>query len=141
MKLKEIKIDSAKADVGAWVGDIPEMGDLRLKVRGTGNADYRRRQQRLVDALPRQFKVGGRVDPDKMDEITTTCLVDDILLDWEGIEDDTGKALPFSKEQARTMLEDPDLRRFRDAVVWAAGVVAETEAATGEDNAGNSPKP
>ena len=137
MKLKEIKIDAAKADQGAWVGDIPEMGDLRLKVRGSGNADYRRRMQRLVDALPRQFKAGGRVDPDKMDQITTTCLLDDVLLDWEGIEDDAGNPLPFSKEQARAMIEDPDLRRFRDAVVWAAGVVAETDAATGEDNAGN----
>jgi hypothetical protein len=138
MKLGHAKIDNAKVEQGAWVDNIPEMGDLRLKVRGIGNSDYRRLASQLVEATPRQFKKAGRIiDTAKLDEINVTCLVDTVLIDWDGLEGDDGKPLKFDKAAAKTILLNPDYRPFRDAVVWAATVASEEAMASTEEAAGN----
>ncbi len=136
MKLSSIEVDPDKIEQGQWIGNIPEAGDLQLKVRGLQNADFRRLQGKLVEAVPRAKKVGGRLDPDEQDRVTNQCLAATVLLDWRGLEDDNGP-IPFSKEKARELLMDPRYRRFREAVIWAASVVGEEQAAALEDDAGN----
>ncbi|HEX2554251.1 MAG TPA: hypothetical protein VHL98_11145 [Microvirga sp.] len=137
MKLNDITVDAVKIEAGAWIGDIPEMGDLRLHVRGINNADYRRMQTKLLDAVPRAKRQGGRVDPDEQDRVTNQCLVATVLLGWENFEDQDG-SIPFSREKARELLSDPRYRRFRDAVIWAAVAVGEAQAADLEADQGNS---
>lgn len=141
MKLSDMKIDNDRLEQGAWVGDIPEMGDLRLKVRGFGNADFRRLQQRLYDAEPRQFKIGGRLDPERQDAILSTCMLTTILIDWDGVTGDDGQPVAYSRDLAKTLLTEPEYRRFREAVSWAAGTVAETSDADQKDAEGNSVPP
>lgn len=140
MKLNEMTIDANRVEQGAWVDDIPEMGDLRLKVRGFGNSDFRKMQGRLYDAEPRQNKVGGRLAPERQDFITARCMLHTILIDWDNVEDANGK-VPYSRELAETMLTDPKYRRFRDAVSYAATVVAETSELDQKDSSGNSETP
>lgn len=137
MKLSSLKIDADKIEGGDWIDNIPDMGDLRLKVRGIQNASYRRMQSKLFDAVPRAKKQGGRVDPDEMDRITSQCLAATVLIDWDGIEGENGEPLPYSKEQASQLLTDPNFRRFRDAVIWAASQVGEDEAEGEQADAGN----
>jgi hypothetical protein len=137
MKLNDLKIDVSRFEEGAWIDNIPEMGDLRLKVRGINNSDYRRLQQKLFEAVPRAKRPGGRIDPDEQDRITTSCLLSACLLDWDGVEDDDGNALPYSKPAATKLLNDPALRRFRESVIWAATVVGEQVAEDTADIAGN----
>lgn len=141
MKLSDMKIDNDRLEQGAWVGDIPEMGDLRLKVRGMGNSDFRRMQQRLYDAEPRQFKVGGRLDPDRQDAILATCILATVLIDWDGVTDDADQPVAYSREFAKTLLTEPAYRRFREAVTWAASTVAETSDVDQADASGNSAPP
>lgn len=136
MELNDIAIDADRFEQGAWVDHIPEMGDLRLKVRGVGNADYRKLQARLIDALPRAKKQGGKIEPDELDRITATCLLETVLLDWDGIMIN-GKSAPYSKEQAKELLLNPKWRRFRDAVAWAASIVADEGALGIEEDAKN----
>ncbi len=136
MKLSSIEVDPDKIEQGQWIGNIPEAGDLELKVRGLQNADFRRLQGKLVEAVPRAKKVGGRLDPDEQDRVTNQCLAATVLLDWRGLEDDTGP-IPFSKEKARELLMDPRYRRFREAVIWAASVVGEEQVADLEEAQGN----
>src|SRR5690348_17012614 len=108
MRLSDIKRDSAAIEQGAWIGSkhgtpIPGMGDLQLRVRGADNSDWRRLQAKLVSAIPRAKRSSdGRVDPDEMDRIIGSCLVNCCLLDWEGIEDesDPPKPVEYSKAQA-----------------------------------------
>ncbi|WP_210482753.1 hypothetical protein [Microvirga antarctica] len=138
MKLTSLKIDTEKLETGAWVDTIPEMGELRLHVRGLNNADYRRHQAKLLEAVPRAKRVGGRIDPDEQDRIVSLCLLNTVLLDWDGLTDDDDKALPYSRDMAQTLLVDPAYRRFRDAVIWAAGVVAEDGDLALQDAVGNS---
>jgi hypothetical protein len=108
-----------------------------LKVRGVNNADWRRLQQTLYEAVPRSKRIGGRIDPDEMDRITTSCLLSACLIDWENVEGDDGQPLAYSKAAATKLLTDPAMRRFRDSVVWAANVVGEQGAEDRTEIAGN----
>ena len=54
MKLSERKINVQAREDGAWVTDIPEFLDVELKVRGVGNKDWARMEQKLIAAVPRQ---------------------------------------------------------------------------------------
>lgn len=141
MRLSELKIDAEKFEKGAWVDNIPDMGEVRLKVRGIGNADFRRLQTKLFDAEPRQYKVGGKLSPERQDAITAQCLANTVLIDWQGILDENDQPIPYSREMAKELLTNPEFRRFRDGVIWAASVVADDVAIDTEEAGKNSRKP
>ena len=129
MKLNDLKIDAAKAEAGDWVGDIPDLGDLRLKVRGIANSDARRLRNKLVATLARAL----RTEPLEQDKITARILAETVLLGWENFDQ------TYSKERAFEILSDPDYEPFRDGVVWASTMVAECQTANMGDDAKNSP--
>lgn len=142
MKLSAMKINSAAIEQGEWVGSkhgspIPDMGDLNLKVRGIGNADFRVLQSKLFDGTPRNERPNGRLLPKAAERVTVECLVETILIDWDGVQDDQGEPLPFNKDLARKILSDPDLRLFREAVMWASAQVGELRAGDSEAAAKN----
>lgn len=135
MKLE--KIDIEKLEQGAWVGDLPEMGGLRLKTRGSNNRDWRKLQSKLIAAVPRQKRIGS-LDPDEFDRITAILLRDTALLDWEGLENVDGTPLPYSKEQAYEYLTNPEYgRKFLAAAIYAADMVAEQREEDAEQDAKN----
>ena len=137
MDIKGRRIDVDKREQGDWVENIPEWGDLRLKVRGINNADYRKLQAKLLETVPRQKRLRGTIEPEEQDRILNTCLLNTCLLDWENLSDG-GQPVPFSKETARSFLFDPEMEPFREAVAFAARVVAEQQDETIEDALGNS---
>lgn len=138
MKLSALKVDAGKVENGAWVDSIPQMEGVRLKVRGTRNSDYRKLQQRLINAVPRKKRAAGNIEPDVQDQIAAQCLLTCCLLDWEGIEDENDQPIPYSKDKAREFLTMPEYRAFLDGVIWAASVVGEEEETEREEAAGNS---
>lgn len=123
MKRSEHTSDPVKREEGAWVKDIPGMGDLILKVRGVNNRDWRRMQGKLVNAVPRSKRVDGVLDPDEQDRINVILLRECCLLDWRNFEDDDG-VVAYTKERAGKELGDPEFTDFREAVMWAALEVA-----------------
>lgn len=138
MKLSALKTDLAKAAAGVWIDKIPDMGELRLKVRPIGNPDYRRVYGQLVDSTPRSAKRGGQiVDHDVKADIAARCLADTILVDWEGLEDDDGGMVDYSPAIAKAILLDPEMGAFRDAVSWAANVAQEETQGVASENVGN----
>ncbi|KRE02598.1 hypothetical protein ASE61_15080 [Bosea sp. Root670] len=139
MKISELKIDPVKREEGAWIGDLPEMGGVRLHVRGIGCAEFRKLQAKLVEALPRSKRIGGRIAQEEQDRITGECLHRTILLGWEGFENDDGSPIEYSAEQAKAFMTEPAFSKIREAVVTAASLVAEGVAADTEELAGNSP--
>ena len=136
MKLSDRKIDLQRREEGAWVKDIPEFMELELKVRGSGNKDWARMEQKRIAAVPRQRRVNG-LEPEDRLRINAILVRDTSLLDWRGIENGTGEPLPYSKEVANTYLTDPQYEAFVWACVWAANVVAEQGQAEIEDDAKN----
>jgi hypothetical protein len=138
MKLGALKIDSTRAEQGAWISQIPDMGDLRLKVRGFGNSDYQRVLARETAAVPRENRTAGRIDPNVLENIMAVCMLETVLIDWAGLTGDDDQPIEYSKDMARTLLTDPDYRPFRDAVAWAARVVEEISSTSVEGAMGNS---
>lgn len=137
MKMREVAVDIDRVEHGDWINVVPEMQGLRLKVRGTNNKDWRKLQAKLLDAVPRKKRMTGRIDPDEAERITNLLLLNCSLIDWDGLEDDDGKPIPYSRDMAETLLTDPSYRRFRDAVANAANLVGEQNAEDVEDASGN----
>lgn len=121
MEITKSKIDSKVVEAGEWVDKIPEMDDLRLRVRGINNADYLNLQRKLIQAIPFKRRRRGVSQAD-MEAVTNQCLLETVLCDWEHFTEG-GKDLPYSMDVAKKYICDPDYRAFRDAVTWAATVV------------------
>lgn len=122
MKLSSVKVDSARVQEGEWIGDLPEMGDLQVKVRGINNADYRLLQRKLINAVPLKRRRRGLQQEDE-DRIVGECLLKTVLQDWHHLESDDGQTIAYDADFAAQLLNDPDYRAFRDAVVYAATLV------------------
>ena len=137
MKLSSLQVDPAAIEAGQWVDNIPELEDLALKVRGVENEAWKRRRAALLKAIPRNRRRDGTLSIEDSDRISATLLLDTCLLDWKGIEDETGAAIPYSKEMAHDLLFKPENRKFRDAVLFAASLVGEQAAEDEKADLGN----
>lgn len=139
MRLDNIEIDTVSLEDGDWIDNIPELENLRLKVRGLNNRDYRNLERRLIAAVPRKKRMnaGGTMDVEEQDRITNTCILNTVLLDWDGLTQQNGSdheiPILYSKEMARKLLFEPQYRRFRDGVIWAATMVVERDRSKQEE--------
>lgn len=141
MDLAKIKIDSAKGARGDWVGDIPGLEGLRLKVRGLASETYREAIGRRTRAVPRSARLrDGSIPVKLMDRLTGEALHEAALLDWDGLTENDA-AVPFDRALALKLLTDPDFALFREGVIFAAAVVAEADRAAEEQTLGNSAAP
>lgn len=136
MKFSDITINIDAIEAGRWVSVDHLIPGVKLKVRGIENTDYKRLRNKLISEISRPVRLRG-VDLATMEKINTTLLVEAVLVDWSGIEDDDGQPLPFSKEKAASVLSDPGLVVFRNAVEWAASIVGEDDLVEAEAAAKN----
>ena len=119
MKLSTIVVDPRAVEDGDWVKELPEMGDLELKVRGQNSSAWKALRRKLINALPRNIRNRSGGFPQKIeDEILDGLLLDAGLLDWKNLELDSGAA-PYSRELAAKLIGDPSYNLFRDAVLTA----------------------
>lgn len=127
MKITAAKINDAAIQSmdGVWQEDLPELGDLAVLVRGLNNKQYRMKFEAMVRALPPSKRKNGNVDPIERDRLIGICMLDHVLLDWKNVEGSDGVAIPYSKDQAKIFLTDPDYQKFRDGVFVAATRVGE----------------
>lgn len=141
MKLFDIKVDVKAVEDGEWIKDLPEMGDLRLKVRGQNSAAWRFLHRKLINALPRNIRNRPDGLPIKVqDEIMSKLLVGAGLLDWKNLELEDGMK-PYSRELAEKLICDPEYALFRDVVMLATARVGTADAEAEEELAKNSGKP
>jgi len=136
MKLSDRRINVQAREEGAWVKDIPEFLDVELKVRGVGNKDWARMEQKLIAAVPRQRRVNGLEPQDRL-RINGILIRDTSLLDWKGIENGNGEPELYSKEAANKYLTDPEFEAFVWACLWAANTVADQRQEEIEQDAKN----
>lgn len=123
MDIKNLRRDIAAIEAGDWVGDIPNMGSLALKVRGIGSVQYQTALARLAKAVGIEERDrDGTLLPDVALRVTGEAAAEALLLDWAGLEND-GQPVPFDAKLAREWLTQPEYRHFLDAVIWSAGVM------------------
>lgn len=121
--VNNFKRDVQRSEGGEWVGELPAMGSLRLKVRGIGSKLYTAKQARLARAVPKSDRDSrGNVNPEMARRILGEAMHTTILLDWDGITDG-GKPIKYSDELAMKWLTDPEFSPFLEAVTYAAQVV------------------
>lgn len=137
MEIKDLKKDSAKIAEGQWVQDIPDMGDLRLMVRGLSSpvvSAARSRKER--SATRKERHRDGTLKHETAARITSELLAEVVLMDWDGITSG-GKPVKYDAATAAAWLTDPDYQDFANAVAWAALLVDRGEQEITEDLAGN----
>lgn len=137
MDIKNLKRDLTASQEGQWVSDIPEMGQLRLKVRGDNGARVADVRQRKLRAVPRdkRDRSGNPVFSELL-RITAELLYEEILLDWDGLTDG-GKPVKYDADLAKEWLTNPEYQDFAEAVAWASKVVANGNDRTAEQVEGN----
>jgi len=127
----EFGTDLIKELEGVWF-TMPH-GDASMLLAAIDNSKYRDLRAKLMMKNP--YKSLGRmrsslstVQADLMDRLMITLLSKSIVLDWRGINDKDGKAVPFSEETITEYLTR--LPRLREWVLECAG---ELEAYQTED--------
>lgn len=125
MKISAIKIDSALAEQGDWVANIPDLPGIRIKARGTNNNDYRVLEGKLVREIPRAQRAEG-VSPQDQDRIAGMLLLETVVLDVEGLtEDDEATPVKYTRELGAKLLLDPDFKVFQAGAAYAGSIVAQ----------------
>lgn len=138
MELNKVHRDFESIQAGQWVSDIPDMGDLKVRVRGFTSPvvmEVRSRKERNVPRDERERD--GSLSVAAAIRVTREVLAEVVLLDINGLTDE-GKEV--SVEQAREYLVDPYYEPLADAVAWAARAVDRGMAESKETAAGNSRK-
>ena len=133
MQLSHLVIDAAAAEGGAWRPAVGLPG-VEFRVRGVANLDWRR----LKAKLPREKQLAPTLDPEDEDAITGQLLHRTVLLDWRGFTAADGAPDPYDAGRALDMLTAPAFRRFRNAVLATARILANETVAEREAAAKNS---
>lgn len=124
MKLSSTVVDSAAIERGEWVDVIPGLTGIRIKARGTNNSDYRKLESQLVRDIPLADRIEGLSSADQ-DRVTGTLLLETVVLDIDGLTEDDGTPIKYSKDLGKTLFLDPDYRIWRAAGVYAGSVMSE----------------
>lgn len=123
MDITNLKKDPEKIDEGQWVSEIPDMGDLRLKVRGTSSAKFRNVRARLERAVVKKDRArDGSLKPAVAMRVMGEAMAEVGLIDWDGLTEG-GNPVKYNQTLAREWLTNPAYESFLDAAVWAARVV------------------
>lgn len=133
MDINNFKRDTNTIEAGKWVGEIPNCGEMELKVRGMGSKLFTTRVAALSRARPKSERnTDGSLKNEFAILVTGQAAAETLLLDWRGLTDD-GEAVPYSKELATVWCTESDYRPFLDAVLYAATVVERGVEAVKED--------
>jgi hypothetical protein len=113
-----------------------DLGDLgKFKVAAWMNERHQAVLKRLR-APYKSFELSGRDLPaDKAEAIGVQAMAEAVLIGWSGVKDKQGQDLPYSVENAITLLTD--LKRFRNLIVAAATEAENFKAKALEAAAGN----
>lgn len=94
---------------GVWIDDFEPGVDFKI---ARFNVE---RTEKYMDELRRPYKkllkAGGRIPADKADEMLIDAMSKYALVDWRGVIDQDGKPMPYSPENAYTLLKIlPEIR-------------------------------
>jgi len=119
MELNQFKIDLDKESNGIWSNIFAEKDGVKVKVRPINNPDYRHLESKLFLELGPDDRDGTGFKREAIERVQAECLLETILVDWEGLTEDK-QPLPYSKDTARRLLLDRAFSVFRGQVIAAA---------------------
>jgi hypothetical protein len=124
---------------GEWVGDIPNHPGVRFLVRSKNYKPFTVANDRLLRSFGKHASKAAS-DPEYQRQVGA-LISEHLLLDWERALTKSGKPVPYDRKLADQVLTSVDDRSmgqtFRDAVAYAASVVADRHLGIADDIAGN----
>lgn len=121
---------------GVWV---PFAAGIEFRVARYNNPAYIMRLAALRKPYWRELQ--RNPTPELMTreaDTLTKCVAETLLVDWKGVTDDDGNAVPYSKAKALEFLSDPALHDVRDFIFEESQNQARYRDAALEDAAKNS---
>lgn len=103
MKITEFAIDKNLSEEGIWV-DISD--DARIKVASVKTDRYKRRLAELSAPYRHMITTRTEAAQKKISEITARAIADVIIINWEGIQNNDGEEIPYSRDTAYKLLKD-----------------------------------
>lgn len=123
MDIKSLFADHKNIQNGVWVKDIPDFGEVHLKVRGLRSPQYREALDRANRAVPRNKRdVDGTPFLSERHRIAAQLMYEVVLLDWRGLTHE-GVEVPYTRDLAKEWCTNPDYAQFADAVAYSAQLV------------------
>jgi hypothetical protein len=117
MQLKKFRRDLNKETAGVW----HDLGDgARVLVASMGHPRFRAAMDRAEVKRRAKRPANGIFPSEVQTEIVAEAMSFTVLLDWEGIEDDAGAELVYSREEAFRVLADPAMRDFSNRIAALA---------------------
>jgi hypothetical protein len=92
----------AEATTGVWLAFPNGWRFLCLRAGGANRA-YQRAASAALKPHRQQIQ-RGTMDPEKLDEIVTTLYVNHVVKDIDGVKDEEGNPVPYSKKAVREIL-------------------------------------
>lgn len=86
-------------------------GEAKITIHRAGgsNAKYRKQNNANLRKFGRDIEL-GTLDPETDNRIMAELYADTIIIGWEGVNDESGKPLPFTRESVVKLLTDlPEL--------------------------------
>lgn len=105
-------------DNGAWVGDIPGLDGVRLKVRGTQSEAV----QKAISEKQAKLRAANKGEPlttEQHDKITKSVFAEVVLIDWDGFTN-KGEPLPYDQKLAKEWLTKRNGKKFFNVVAYCA---------------------
>lgn len=119
-------VDGVTIDYGAF--------RIRVVRAGGANAKFRRIMAERLRPYRKQLEM-GTMDEAVAEQILREAYADAVIVGWEGVTDENGNDLPFTRDNVLKVLEDlPDL--FRD-IQEQANLLSNFKAEALEDEAKN----
>ncbi|HOK44370.1 MAG TPA: hypothetical protein PLK67_00460 [Bryobacteraceae bacterium] len=103
-------------------GIILDYGDFKIKIARAGGANVAFQKALASKIRPYKRQIdAGTIPDDVAEKLLLDVYAESVVLGWEGVTDEKGKPLPFSKENVVKLFSDlPDL--FRDVQNQAAAI-------------------
>lgn len=112
LNIAAAKERQAKEDAGAWM-QYSEGGEFLISY--SLNPTFLKRLDRLTRSRRSQLGLSQKKDKplpqEHQDDVLCEAMAGSIVLDWRGLEDGDGNAVPFSEEACKQLLLD--LRQLR----------------------------
>lgn len=124
VKLKSLRVDPAAEAEGVF---LEYVSGFRLRIASTATRKFRDAMEAAM--LPYRELIRADVGKDKEHRKFTEQMRADllrevvavhVLIGWEGLEDDEGQPVPYSKAAALALLSDPGMHRLLTWIEAAA---------------------
>jgi len=115
---QEYGVDQKAATEGKWF-PLSMINGVEIKVAKTGNPIYEKAAKRLYSPYKERLRRQS-LSTEVMERITNDLIVQALIKDWKGMPGENGKNVPYSQEEAKKLIEDPELKEIKEEILGFA---------------------